>query len=154
MTLPSGWTAPHQRLLQINRRRPAAPRPAVGGIPLGGHNDIVVAAKPHTNLGPLVKVLLGRDGAADALLLAHRPVLLEGAGALDGRLVDARAGEDLVVALLVAEGALGRPRLVRRQVCVRLDDVVLDQRVARPAVDGEVARARGVVGAGVLDGAA
>lgn len=36
---------------------------------------------------------------------------------------------------------------------MRFDDVVFDQWVACPAVDGEVAGAGGVVGAGVGDGA-
>ena len=36
---------------------------------------------------------------------------------------------------------------------VGLDDVVLDERAARPAVDGEVAVAVGLVGAGVRNGA-
>jgi hypothetical protein len=35
---------------------------------------------------------------------------------------------------------------------VRLDDVVLDERVTGPSVDAEVAGARGVVTARVLDG--
>jgi hypothetical protein len=37
---------------------------------------------------------------------------------------------------------------------VRLDDVVLDQWVARPAVDGEVAWSGWVVGTAVFDGSA
>ena len=75
--------------------------------------------QPHAHLGPLVEMGLGGDGAGDALLLAHRPVLLEGAGALDGRLVDARAAEDLVVALGRAKATLRRPRLVGGQLRVR-----------------------------------
>lgn len=81
-------------------------------------------------------MLLGADGTADTLLLAHRPVLFKSPGALDGRFVDARASEDLVLALLKREVALGRPRLVGGQVGVRFNDVVLDQRIASPAVNG------------------
>ena len=99
-------------------------------------------------------MLRGGDGATHTLLLADGPVLLKGAGALDGGLVDARALEDLVRALVGRELAFQRPRLVRRQLWVRVDDVVLNQRVPGPAVDAEVSRAGGVVGAAVFDGSA
>jgi hypothetical protein len=91
------------------------------------------------------------NGPADTLLLADGPVLLEGPGALDRRLVDAGAREDFVRATVRRKLALGRPRLVGREVGVRLDDVVLDQRVSGPAVDGEVPWAGGVVCAAVFD---
>jgi hypothetical protein len=90
-------------------------------------------------------------GAAGALLPPDGPELLECGGAHDGRLVDARGRVDVVRAAVRRDVALERPRLVRREVRVVLDDVVLDQRVRRPAVDGQVARARGVVGAGERD---
>jgi hypothetical protein len=77
---------------------------------------------------------------------------LERPGALDRRFIDPRAGEHFVLPFLRGEVALGRPRLVGRQVGMRLDDVVFDQGVAGPAVDAEVAGPRGVVTSGVLDG--
>lgn len=101
---------------------------------------------------PLLEVSAGGNGAADPLLGADGPVLLEGGGADDGGLVDAGAGEDLVRALLEREVALGRPRLVGQQLPVRVHDVVLDQRVARPPVHGQVAGPVGRVGAFVFDG--
>ena len=90
------------------------------------------------------------NGAAYALLLSDGPVLLEGSGALDRGFVDARAREHLVVTLLRAKVTLRGPRLVGGQVGVRLDDVVLDQRVSCPAVDSEVSRPRGVVGPAIF----
>lgn len=126
---------------------------SVGSVSLGRHDDIVMVAQLHAQLGPLLEVPLGSDGAADPLLLAQRPELLEGPGALDGRLVDTPASEDLVLALLEREVALGLPRLVGSEVGVGLDDVVLDQRVAGPPVDSKVARPSGVVFARVRDDA-
>lgn len=111
-------------------------------------------SQPHPPLRPLIKMPLRRHRPTNALLFAHRPVLLERARALDRGLVYACAGKHLVLALVEGEGALGGPRLVGGQVGVRLDDVVLDQGVARPAVDGEVAGAGGVVSACVFDASA
>jgi len=96
-------------------------------------------------------VLLGRDGAAHPLLSPHRPILLEGARPLDRRLVDARGLVYLEGALIDGEVSFGGPGLVGREVGVGLEDVVFDQGVAGPAVDGEVAGARCVVGSGVFD---
>jgi hypothetical protein len=83
----------------------------------------------------------------------ERPVLLKGLCAVDGGLVGAGALRNLVRGTVGGHGALVgrlRRRVVRAEV---LDDVVLDQRVAGPAVDGEVGVAVGVVLAGVGDGA-
>lgn len=96
-------------------------------------------------------MLSSGDSPADTLLGADRPVLLKGRRAHDGGLVGAGAGEDLIRALVDGKVALGSPRLVGREVAVGLDDVVLDEGVRGPAVDGEVARARWRVGAVVLD---
>lgn len=100
-----------------NARRPAAPGPSRLSIPLHGHHKRIQPAEPHAALGPLVKVLLGADGAAHSLLRADGPVLLEGARAFDGGLVGARAGEDLEGAFVVlrdGEVPLRLPRFVGR----------------------------------------
>ena len=92
----------------------------------------------HSLGSPLVEMGLDIDGTAGALAAADTPVLLEGLGALDGRLVNARTLRNLVVASINSEralvGSLGR-RIVVAKV---LNDVVLDQRAGGPAVDGEV----------------
>ena len=105
----------------------------------------------HPKILPLVKVIPGRYRAADPLFGPHRPVLLERSSALNGRLLVARALKDLVGPIVGGKVALGRPGLVGRELAVRLDDVVLDERVLRPAVDGEVAGARRLVSAAVSD---
>ena len=110
-------------------------------------------AQLETGTGPGVEVVAHGDGTTGALLLADRPVLVEGGGAIDGRLVVAGGLVDVVGGAVGGDGSetlgTGR-RVVGAKV---LDDVVLDERVAGPAVDGEVAVARGVEGARVGDGA-
>jgi hypothetical protein len=112
-----------------------------------------VGTKAHAGVGPGVEVRLHVDGAASSLLLTNGPELLEVAGALDGRGVPALADGDVIGAAVGVDGALAlgaRGRVVGAEV---LDNVVLDQWVGGPAVDGEVRVAVGVVLAGVGDGA-
>ena len=83
--------------------------------------------------------MLGRvDGATDALGAADGPVLIEGRGAENRGLVDAAGLVDVVGAAVVVDGA--EALRARRGVegAVGLDDVVLDERVGGPAVEGEV----------------
>ena len=54
-------------------------------------------------------------------------------------MVDARLLVDLVRAAVAGDGTLVRATSRRVVRTVRLGDVVLDERVRRPAVDGEVA---------------
>lgn len=110
-------------------------------------------AQLQTSLGPRIEVVAHSDGTTGALLLADRPVLVEGLGAVDGRLVVAGSLVDVVGGAVGGDGAetLGaRRRVVGAKV---LDDVVLDKRVAGPAVDGQVAVAGGVELTRVGDGA-
>jgi len=105
-----------------------------------------VAPQLQAVVRPRLEVVAGRDGAADALLGADGPELVKGGGALDGRLVDALLGHDLVCAAVAGHVLLHLGlRVVRRLVvAVGLDDVVLDQRVRRPAVYGQVAVPHGL----------
>lgn len=101
--------------------------------------------------GPRVEVVGNRHRAARAMVAAHRPVLVKGGRSDNGRLVHPLRPVDVVDAAvgrhLAQLGGAGR-WVVRAKV---LDDVVLDQGVARPAVDGEVAVAVGVVAAREVD---
>jgi hypothetical protein len=91
------------------------------------------------------------DASAGTLVLANRPVLLKGLGAINGRLISAGRLGDLIAGSIGGQGTLvaglGRG-VVGAEI---LDNVVLDQRVAGPAVDGKVGVAVGVVGARVSD---
>jgi hypothetical protein len=122
-------------------------------VALDSDDLVVVLSKRHALAGPRIEVRLHVDRTAGTLVLANRPVLLKGLCAVDGGLVGAGALRNLVRGTVGGHGALVgrlRRRVVRAEV---LDDVVLDQRVAGPAVDGEVGVAVGVVLAGVGDGA-
>lgn len=92
------------------------------------------------------------DGAAGAVVSAHRPVLVKGGRSDDGGLVDSLRAVNVVDAavrrhLAQLGGAGGW--VVGSKV---LNNVVLDQRVLGPTVDGEVAVAVGAVAAGEVDG--
>lgn len=77
-------------------------------VALDGEDLIVVRAKVQAGLRPGVEVVLDGDGAADAVVAADRPVLVEGGGALDAGLVDALGLVDVVcVAVGGDRGDLG-----------------------------------------------
>ena len=109
-------------------------------------------AELHSLGCPLVEMGLDVDGSAGALAAADTPVLLEGLGALDGRLVDTPALGDLVVASIDSERTLVSGLGRRIVVAEALNDVVLDQGVGGPAIDGEVGVAVWLVGTRVCDG--
>lgn len=120
-------------------------------VSLSGNNLVVVSAQVQSDLGPRVKVGASVDGSAGALILTDRPVLLKGAGTLDGWLVGTGAHEDIVNGSVGGDGTLPLGTL-RGVVCAEIfDDIVLNKRVLCPAVDSEVAVAVGVVGTGVVD---
>lgn len=127
-------------------------------------------AKVEAIASPGVEVGLHVDGAADALVLADRPVLTEGPGTVDGRLVGPGGDVDVVVAtvggdatkvLSARAGVVGSEVLDLRFVRSRIFghgmpdtyNVVLNERVSRPAVDSQVGVALRRVRAAVVDGA-
>jgi hypothetical protein len=114
-------------------------------VALDSDDLVVVLTERHALAGPGIEVGLHVDRTAGALVLANGPVLLKGLCAVNGGLVGAGALRNLVRGTVGGDGALVlrlRGRVVRAKV---LDDVVLDQRVTGPAVDGEVGVAIGVV---------
>lgn len=113
---------------------------AVSGaaVALGGDNHVVVVAHAHAGALPGLEELARVDGAAVALLLADGPVLLEGAGPLDGGLVDARRLVQSVGAAGGLERAARLRAVARVVLAVVLEDVVLHERVLSPPVDAEV----------------
>lgn len=119
---------------------------AVSGaaVALGGDNHVVVVAHAHAGALPGLEELARVDGAAVALLLADGPVLLEGAGPLDGGLVDARRLVQSVGAAGGLERAARLRAVARVVLAVVLEDVVLHERVLSPAVDAEVLLGGGV----------
>jgi hypothetical protein len=85
-------------------------------------------------------------------LTPYRKVLCEGARAFNRRLVDPLRRVEGVVGAAGREVAAERPGFAGREDVPGLDNVEFDERVAGPAVQGEVAGAFGVVFARVFDG--
>lgn len=121
-------------------------------VSLSGHNLVVVAAELETGLSPSVEVGLNIDGSANTMVGADGPELVEGSGSLDGWLLDTGGLVDVVGAAVGLDGA----ELVSAGGWVvgaeAVDDVVFDQGVLGPAVDGEVAVPLGLPGAAVGNG--
>lgn len=121
-------------------------------ISLNGNNLVVQRSQSQAEIAPGSEVVSNVDRAAGAVAAAHRPVLVKGGRADDGRLVDALRAVNVVDAAVrrhLAQLGRARGRVVGAKV---LDDVVLDERVLGPAIDGEVAVAVGAVAAGEVDG--
>ena len=97
-------------------------------------------------------MILHGDRAADTLLSTNGPVLLESASTVDGRLVGAGRDIEVVGTAVSVDTALVLGPVARVVGAIRFDDIVLDERVAGPAVDGEVPVTAGVEGTTVVDG--
>lgn len=107
-------------------------------VPFSGKDHIVVRSELLSCLGPSIKVVLRSDGSSNALLCPYRPELLEGGGAIDTGLVGPGGLVDIVGSTIGRDLALlGCPAagVVR---AIALNDVVLNERVARPAVQAHV----------------
>jgi len=89
----------HLRSLSVDVSASAA------AVALSRNDLVVVRAKVEAIASPGVEVGLHVDGAADALVLADRPVLTEGPGAVDGRLVGPGGDVDVVVAAVGGDAA-------------------------------------------------
>ncbi len=108
---------------------------AAAAAPGLGRQDLVVhRAQVHALAGPGVDEVGEGDGPAAARRGPDRQVLPEGRGALDGGLVDLLVLDDGVRAAVAGHRAHVLARVVGRADVV-IDDVVLDQRVGRPAVE-------------------
>jgi hypothetical protein len=84
---------------------------------------------------------------------SYRPVLLEGPSAIDGRLIGTGGNRDIVGAAIGLEATLTLRTAAGVVGTVGFDHIVLDKRVASPAVHSKVAVTRGVERATVVDGA-
>jgi hypothetical protein len=105
----------------------------------------------HVQFSPRIEVVSDGDGSAGALGLTNRPVLLEGSSTDDGWLVGTGALVDIVGGAVADNRTLlggSAGWVVGSEV---LDDVVFDQGVLGPSVDGEVAVAVWLVSSGEVD---
>lgn len=137
-------------LANRNRARPTRQQRPIRE-PLRTHDHVIVIPQLHADLGPCIEVLACCNRTADTLLRAQRPELRERSCPLDGRLVHPLARVDLVRAFVNGEFAFLGPGFAWRNDVVRLNDVVFDQWIPRPAVESEIAGAFGIVGAGVFE---
>jgi hypothetical protein len=85
-------------------------------------------------------------------LCSDAKVLRKGSGALDGGLVDALGSVEGVVSAVGGVVTAERPGFAGGEHVPGFDDIVFDEGVAGPAVEGEVAGAFGVIGSGVAYG--
>ena len=115
-------------------RGSAASAPALNGDDLE-----VESSEIHSGSGPGPEVVLNGDGAARTAALAHRNVLIKGARAHNGRLIDALILPNHIGAAVTGNGALlgARWRIAARV----FNDIVFHERVLGPPVHGQGAQA-------------
>lgn len=111
-----------------------------------------MSTQGQTGLSPSIEVVLDGDAATDTVVLADGPVLVEGRGALNRRRVHTSGLVNLVGAAVALDTANLGGAAGGVVVAVTLDDVVLDEWVLGPAVEGEIAVAARVEIAAVGDG--
>ena len=96
-------------------------------------------------------MIRGGHTPPDALRLPDRPKLRKGLGTLDRRRVVPHRRVNVIRAAIRGHCTFVGAAAAGVVVAVGLDDVVLDERVLGPAVDGEVAVSAGVEAAAVVD---
>lgn len=69
---------------------------------------VMVRAEPHTSVSPCLEVSSDIDASSSTLVLADRPVLLEGLGTVDRRLIDTSALSQSVGGSIDGDGSLVR----------------------------------------------
>jgi hypothetical protein len=117
-----------------------------GLVTLGGDDLVVVGTELQAKLSPGVEVVSSSNSTRRTLVLADAPVLVEGSGTGDGGLVGANALVDIVGGAVRGYGAHVLETAAGVVGAVGLENVVLDQGVLAPAVDGEVRVTLGRVG--------
>lgn len=113
-------------------------------IAFSGEDLVVESAEMQSQVGPSIEVIGGGDSSAGTFAGADRPVLLEGGGTRNRRLVGLGVGVDGVAGTIAGQGSnLGHSR-ARVVVAVVLKNVVLDQGARSPAVNSEIGISIGV----------
>lgn len=105
-------------------------------IPLSRQNLIIKAAQRHTRIRPRIEMRPRINTASNTLTASHTPVLLECRRAHDTRRIGPLRLVDIVGRAVGVHGSLVRLAATGVVGAVAVDDVVFDQRVACPAVDG------------------
>src|SRR5690606_14596432 len=119
-------------------------------ISFRGHDHVVVLAEIHSIRSPRIEMVPGGDGAADSLLLAYAPILVEGAAvADDARRVHTLRAIDVVRAAVARHSAHEAGSAGRAPRAPAIDDVVLDKRIGRPPIERQIRIAVRVERAGI-----
>lgn len=121
-------------------------------VALSGEDLVVMGTKLHAVLLPSLEVSTNIDAASGSVVLANGPVLLKGLGTVDRRSVGTGTGEDFVGAAIDLDSSLALSSARGIVGAEILDDVVLDQGVSGPSIDGKVAVAVRLVLSLVRDG--
>jgi hypothetical protein len=120
-------------------------------VPLRCHNQIIKVPQRHTLTCPRIKMVASRHRPTHPMILPHGPILCKALRAIDRRRIHKLVCIDVVgtpVGINCPFESAARRRVVGSE---GLHDVVLNQGVARPAVDREVAVTFRGEGAGVGD---
>lgn len=112
-------------------------------ISFRGYNLVVVGSQAHPKRRPGVEVVSGGNGTAGTLGSANGPVLVEGSGSRNGRLVDLLVGVDVVDRSVTGDSSLEGHAAAGVVFTVALHDVVLDKGAGGPTVHSKVRIARG-----------
>jgi hypothetical protein len=110
-----------------------------------------VSTELQAKLGPGVEVVGSSNGTRRTLVLTDAPVLVEGSGTRDRGLVSADTLVDIVDGAVSGDGAHVLKTAAGVVCAVGLEDVVLDEGVLAPAIDGEVRVTLGRVGSLEVD---
>lgn len=120
-------------------------------ISLGRKDHVVMSTQLLADFSPGIKVVLGCDSAANTFSSPDAPELLEGRSSIDTWLVGACRLVDIIGAPVTLDRTLLASTRGRVVGAVALDDVILDERVACPAVERDIrVYARCVPGSGVV----
>lgn len=104
-----------------------------------GRNDLVVkAAHVHSESSPSIEVIRSGHGTTRPLVLTNRPVLVEGRSASDGGLVHLLVFIDVVDRSITGDLSLVGHAATRVVAAVVFQDVVLDQGIGGPTINGEI----------------
>lgn len=84
-------------------------------------------------------MVLHGNGTTNTLLSTNGPVLLEGASTIDGRLVGASRDVEVVLTTIGGDASLVLGPAAGVVGAIRFNDIVLNKRVASPAIDSKIA---------------
>jgi hypothetical protein len=120
-------------------------------ITLRRNNHIIMVPKRQSRLSPSIEMRSHVDSATNTLRLPDGPILIKARSTHNGRRIGTAVQIDVVRRAVDSDAAFQLSASGWVISAEGLDDVVLDERVLGPAVNGEVAVASGIEGSAVRD---